>query len=198
MPLYDVIKDTYPGLMHLIGNLFDHLIKTTTRWTPNCTLKAVNIQPLPDFVERERKQGESKLAHTQAVESERKDHDSRAAAVQACIELYKAFGLDEKGRYEVCRRFKSIKTLPNQIGTGSPYKNFGKLNTASAHFFMRYCSWIYDDIPGLALPQKKTIKQMFALAKLCMRRTLPCKVEDGLGDFIVQQVHYSCLLQGIP
>lgn len=191
VPGFDVIRDTFPDDMHLLYNLFCHLISLTTQYQPASgtkKAKGVNIQPLGEFVAREQKAQESIDQYQAAIRIDREKHQRNADAVQACRDLYKLFGLDEAKRYEVCRRFHSIKALPRQVGTGSPYKNFGKLNTASVHFFLRYCNWIYDDIPGLGQAQVATIKRMFSLAKLCMRRTLPCKVEEGLGDYIVSQV----------
>jgi len=177
---YDVILDSFVDSMHLIYNLFGHLIKLTT---------SVDIQPLPPFVARARAPSESQGQYNVAIRSEREAYESRAAEVKKCIDTYALFALDNKQRYEVCRRFRSILAFPRQVGTGSPYKNFGTLNTASVHFFMKYCSWIYTDLPGLAQPQVKIIKKMFALAKICLQRRLPCKVERGLGDYIIRLVY---------
>ena len=195
VPGYDVIRDTFPDNMHLLWNMFQHLIQTTWLYNPGVEKsKGVNIEPLPPFVARDKQAGESDQDYDAAIQRDKAAYQAQANAVRACRDMYALFGLDENARYEVCRRFKSIRALPRQIGTGSPYKNFGTFNIASAHFFLQYCSWIYDDVPGGPAPaQLEIIKKMFSLAKLVSRKSLPCHVDRGLGDYIVRQVHNTSI-----
>ena len=68
VPHYDVIRDTCVDNMHLLWNMFQHLIQTTWLWQPGEKLKGVNIQPLPPFVARDKQAGESDQDYDAAIQ----------------------------------------------------------------------------------------------------------------------------------
>jgi len=127
----------------------------------------------------------------------KKKHVRDTKLVQQAMIDYGELGLDAVARYEVCSRFVSIMAPRCMKGTGSPYGNFGSFKSADAAFFFKYCVWIFDGIEGIRANRLATMKKIFLLARLCMRRTIPADVKDKIGLFFTEQVLINIIFVSI-
>eukprot|EP00808_Paulinella_micropora_P010578 g9659.t1 len=171
---------------------FDHFIRMTWKQTQaetnNQKSKGHKVKPLPRFHIRKQQAGEDFQEYQTAVREAKQKHDRDTKLVEQALINYQELGLRAAARYEVCNRFVTIMAPRGMKGTGSPYGNFGSFKSADASFFFKYCPWIFDGIDDIKATRLATIKRIFQLARLCMRRTLPTDVKDKIGLFFTEQV----------
>ena len=195
VPGFDVARDFFLDLMHLIWNLFKHFIRMTWKQTKaesnNQKSQGHKVKPLGRFYIRQRRAGEEVDEYQTAMREAKQKHARDTKFVEQALIDYEELGLDAAARYEVCNRFISIMAPRGMKGTGSPYGNFGSFKSADASFFFKYCPWIFDGIDDIKAPRLATIKRIFLLARLCMRRTLPADVKEKIGLFFTEQVTNS-------
>eukprot|EP00808_Paulinella_micropora_P007667 g64410.t1 len=108
VPGFDVARDFFLDLMHLIWNLFRHFIRMiwqqTQAETNNQKSKGHKVKPLPRFHIRKQQAGEDFQEYQTAMREAKQKHDRDTKLVEQALIDYQELGLDAAARYEVCNK----------------------------------------------------------------------------------------------